>query len=207
MRILIVDDSALFRRMLRRLLETVGYQVVGEAQDGNEAIQLVREQQPDVVLLDVEMPDMDGIETARQIQKVRLTCVVFLTAYDTEDLLAGARDTGGMAYLVKPVDGQTLRRTLTLARARFEDWIALRRANKELAQRNAELKEALETIRTLRGLLPICAWCGRKIQQEDGTWVELESYVEAHTEVEFTHGICPDCLARLHRREEDPTNH
>lgn len=205
MRVVMVDDSDLFRRTTCRVLEMLGYQVVGEGRSGSEAIQLVKALRPDLVLLDVEMPGMNGIQAARRIQETCPTPVVLLTAYDTDDLLVDARDAGVAAYLVKPVDPHTLRRTFTLAQARFEDWMALRKANEELAKRNAELEEALNTIKTLRGLLPICAWCGRRIQQEDGTWVELESYVEAHTEVEFTHGICPHCLAKMRGGGKDTT--
>ena len=196
-RVVLVDDNELFRRSTRRILDRLGFKVVGEASNGQEAVALTEKLRPDLILMDIEMPEMSGIEAARHIQNARPTPVVLVTAYDSMDLIREARDVGVAAYLVKPLDPHELERTVTIALARFEDWVALRQANEALAQRNEQLQNALAAIKTLRGLLPICAWCGRKIEAEDGTWVSLESYVQEHSEAEFTHGICPDCLSRL----------
>ena len=84
-----------------------------------------------------------------------------------------------------------------IALARFEDWMALRRANQALEEKNEQLQKALREVKTLQGLLPVCAWCGRKIETETGDWVSLESYIEEHTDAQFTHGICPDWLVNL----------
>jgi hypothetical protein len=73
---------------------------------------------------------------------------------------------------------------------------ALDRANVELQKRNMELQEALNTIRTLSGFVPICAWCHKKIQDEEGQWIRLELFIEEHSEARFTHGICPDCAKK-----------
>ena len=197
-RVLIVDDSDLFRRSTSRILEVFGYKVVGEACNGRQAVLQTVELRPDLVLMDVEMPELSGIEAAREIQSHHPTPIVLLTAHDSLDLIHEARDAGVAAYLVKPLDPHEMQRIVTIALARFEDWMALRRANEELAQRNLELQKALGAIKTLRGLLPVCAWCGRKIQNEAGEWVSLENYIESHSEAEFTHGICLDCLQKLH---------
>ncbi|MGC9520382.1 MAG: ANTAR domain-containing response regulator [Anaerolineae bacterium] len=197
LRILVVDDSELFRQSTHQILEMLGNEVVGEAGNGREAIAMTQELQPDLILMDIEMPQMSGIEAARRIQMSHPTPVVLLTAYNTPDFLREARDAGVAAYLVKPLNPEELQRMMLIARARFEDWMTLRRLNEELAERNVQLQKALKAIKTLRGLLPICAWCGRKIETEDGTWVSLESYIEAHSEAEFTHGICPDCLRKM----------
>ena len=196
-RVLIVDDSELFRRSTCRILEVLGYDVVGEAQNGRQAVEKTLTLHPDLVLMDVEMPELSGIEAAREIQKCHPTPVVLLTAHDSLDLIHEARDAGVAAYLVKPLDPQEMQRIVTIALARFEDWVALRHANEQLAQRNGQLQKALKAIKTLRGLLPVCAWCGRKIQNEAGEWVSLEYYIESHSEAEFTHGICSECLQKL----------
>jgi AmiR/NasT family two-component response regulator len=196
-RVLIVDDSELFRRSTSRILQVLGYEVLGEAENGRQAIEKTLTLRPDLVMMDVEMPELTGIEAAREIQQVHPTPVVLLTAHDSLDLIHEARDAGVAAYLVKPLDAQEMQRTVTIALARFEDWVALRRANEELAERNAQLQKALKAIKTLRGLLPVCAWCGRKIQNETGEWVSLESYIELHSEAEFTHGICSECIQKL----------
>lgn len=196
-RILIVDDNMEFRTTTSRVLSILGYEVVGEAQDGAEAVGQLAHASPDLVLMDVEMPNMNGIEAARRIQQIRPTPVVLLTAYDSLDIISEARDAGIAAYLVKPLDARELQRTLTIAMARFEDWMALRRLNHELKERNAQLEKALATIKTLHGLLPVCAWCGKKIETENGEWVSLTSYIEDHSEAKVTHGICPDCLPNI----------
>ena len=101
---------------------------------------------PDLILMDIEMPEMSGIEAARHIQNARPTPVVLVTAYDSMDLIREARDVGVAAYLVKPLDPHELERTVTIALARFEDWMALRQANEELAKRNEQLQNALAAI-------------------------------------------------------------
>ncbi len=196
-RVLVVDDSELFRRSTCRILEMLEYRVIGQGATGREAVSLARELEPDLVLMDVEMPELSGINAAQEIQRHQPTPVVLLTAHNSMDLIQEARDAGVAAYLVKPLDPQELQRIVTIALARFEDWKALRVANQQLAERNTQLQKALKAIKTLRGLLPVCAWCARKIEDGHGRWVSLESYIEAHSEAQFTHGICPECLNRL----------
>ena len=199
---LVVDDNELFRQSTGRILHALGYRVVGEADNGLAAIDRVQELRPDLILMDVEMPELDGIGAARRIQQVCPTPVILLTAHDSKEVLRGARDAGVAAYLVKPLDSRELQRMATLALARFEDWMALKRANAELAKRNAQLQKALGAIKTLKGLLPVCAWCGRKIETEEGEWVPMETYIESHSEAQFTHGICPECLEKFQSSRE-----
>ena len=196
-RVLVVDDSELVRRTTTRILTALDYTVVGAAEDGRRAVAMVQELRPDLVLMDVEMPELGGIEAAREIQRVCPTPVVLLTIYESLDLFRAARDAGVAAYLAKPVEPRELQRTVMIALARFEDWMALRQANQALAERNEQLQKALSEVKTLPGLLPVCAWCGRKIETETGDWVSLESYIEDHSDAQFTHGICPDCLVNL----------
>ena len=145
-RVLVVDDSELFRRSTCRILQVLGYNVLGEAENGREAIEKTLALRPDLVLMDVEMPEMSGIVAAREIQKTHPTPIVLLTAHDSLDVIREARDAGVAAYLVKPLDAQEMQRLVTIALARFEDWVALRRANEELAKRNAQLQKALQAI-------------------------------------------------------------
>ena len=112
------------------------------------------------------------------------------------------------AYLVKPPDAGELRRAIVIALARFGELRELnrlnqelKRLNQELQKRNQQLERAVKTIKTLSGLVPICAWCGKKIQAEDGEWVRIEAYIEKHSEAEFTHGICPDCLTKFKEKK------
>ena len=189
-RVLVVEDEALVAEMVRGLLEESGYTVIAEAADGREAIALTESLQPDVVLMDIEMPDLDGIEAARRIQTASPTPVVILTAHETPQLVNQASQAGVGAYLVKPPRARELERAITIASARFNDLMALRRLN-------AELEAALTQVKTLRGLLPICASC-KKIRDDDGYWHQVEAYISSHSDATFTHGICPVCLEDLY---------
>lgn len=121
MRIVIVDDESLIRMDLRDILEAAGHDVVAEGTNGVEAIQLAKEFGPDVMLMDVKMPELDGIEAARQIGYNRLAPVVLLTAFSQDDLVEKARQSGVYGYLIKPLREEELVPTLTMALGRFQE--------------------------------------------------------------------------------------
>jgi AmiR/NasT family two-component response regulator len=189
-RVLIADDSTRMRRVLQRLLTLMGYVVVGAAENGQRSLQAVLDLRPDVVLTDIEMPDMDGIEAARLIQKRCPTPVVVLTAHQYPGLVERASAAGVGAYLVKPPSEEELQRAITIAIARHNDLI-------ELSRLNAALTQALEKVKTLHGLLPICAAC-KRIRNDKGYWQQVEDYVREHSDADFTHGICPECAHKLY---------
>ena len=103
MRVLIVDDESLIRMDLRDIIESCGHEVVAEGTNGVEAIQLCKQHKPDIILMDVKMPELDGIEAARQIGFYHEAPVVLLTSYSQQDLIDKARDSGVYGYLIKPV--------------------------------------------------------------------------------------------------------
>ena len=124
-RVLLAEDEALIRLDLREMLEEEGFDVVGEAADGEQAVELATSLTPDLVICDVKMPKMDGITAAAQIAKDRIAPVVILTAFSQRDLIERARDAGAMAYLVKPFQKRDLLPAIEMATTRFAELRAL----------------------------------------------------------------------------------
>ena len=137
-RILIADDESLILMDLREMLTNLGYLVVGEANDGRSAVNMARELGPDLVIMDVKMPDMDGIEAAKVLTEERVAPVLLLTAYSQQDLIERAKEAGVVGYLVKPFRESNLAPAIDITLARFEEFQALQ---KEVE----DLEEALET--------------------------------------------------------------
>ncbi|GAB3687943.1 ANTAR domain-containing response regulator [Saccharopolyspora dendranthemae] len=148
-RVLVAEDEALIRLDLVEMLREEGYQVVGEAGDGQEAVRLAEELRPDLVILDIKMPKMDGIEAASNIAGDRIAPVVILTAFSQRDLVERARDAGAMAYLVKPFAKRDLVPAIELAVSRFTEVQALESEVNDLNER----LEARKTIEKAKGLL------------------------------------------------------
>src|SRR5947207_9401109 len=126
MRILIAEDETIIRLDLRDLLERSGHEVVAEARDGEEAIALAREHKPELAVMDVKMPRLDGIEAARRILDERPIPIVMLTAYGQEELVSRAVEAGVFGYLVKPFREQDLLPAIAAARARHDELQAVR---------------------------------------------------------------------------------
>jgi response regulator NasT len=149
MRILVAEDETIIRLDLRALLEQAGFEVCAEARDGAEAIELARSERPDVAVLDVKMPKVDGIEAARQILEERPIPIVMLTAYGQDELVQRAAEVGVFGYLVKPFREQDLLPAIRTARARHDELAALR----EEAESLAEALAARKAIERAKGLL------------------------------------------------------
>jgi two-component system, response regulator PdtaR len=124
-RVVIAEDEALIRLDLKEMLEEEDYEVVGEAGDGETAVKLAVSQRPDLVILDVKMPVLDGLSAAEQIAEQRIAPVVILTAFSQRDLVERARDAGAMAYLVKPFTKADLVPAIEMAASRFTEARAL----------------------------------------------------------------------------------
>jgi response regulator NasT len=134
-RVVIAEDVAIIRLDLKEILEEDGYEVVGDTGRGDHAIELVRELRPDLVILDIKMPGMDGLTAARHIATERLAAVLILTAFSQHDLVEQARDAGALAYLVKPFQKSDLIPAIEMALGRHEQLVALERENADLAER------------------------------------------------------------------------
>lgn len=126
LRIVIADDEGVIRLGLRAMLEEQGYQVVGEAGDGKRALDLAGKLHPDLIFLDIKMPGVDGLQSARVLLRDRTVPVIILTAYADRDFVERAREAGVLAYLVKPVREGDLRPAIEMAMGRFREIQALR---------------------------------------------------------------------------------
>jgi two-component system, response regulator PdtaR len=149
-RILLVDDEALIRMGLRVMLRDLGYDVVGEAADGHEAVAQVAALAPDLVIMDIKMPGMDGLEATRRIMAAHPVPIIVLTAYNQQSLVAEAADAGVLAYLMKPVREADISPAIEVARARFAElaWLRRRPAADE-AEQSAAAPRVAEATRRL----------------------------------------------------------
>jgi two-component system, response regulator PdtaR len=148
-RVLIAEDEALIRLDLAEMLREEGYEIVGEAGDGQEAVELALQLNPDLVIMDVKMPRRDGIDAAAEIASNRIAPIVVLTAFSQRDLVERARDAGAMAYLVKPFTASDLIPAIELAMSRFGEIIALEREVATLGDR----LETRKLVERAKGLL------------------------------------------------------
>ena len=151
LRVVVAEDESLIRLDLVEMLREEGYDVVGEASDGEQAVELTVELRPDLVIMDVKMPRRDGIDAASEIAEKRIAPVVILTAFSQRELVEKARDAGAMAYLVKPFTKADLMPAVELAASRFSEISAL---ESEIA----DLQDRLETrklIEKAKGILMV----------------------------------------------------
>jgi CheY-like chemotaxis protein len=204
--VLVVEDEVASAQLLSYILSSGGHQV-RVAYDGLEALELAQRIQLDLILLDVMMPGLNGFQVCERLkgdEATRDTPVLFLSALSEVDDKIRAFSAGASDYITKPFHAKEVlaRVTTHLSLRRLQRQLemangTLEQQNAELQKRNVELQQALHTIQTLSGLIPICAWCGRKIEDEDGNWVPVETYIQAHSHAQFTHGMCPDCFIRV----------
>jgi response regulator NasT len=149
MRILLAEDETIIRLDLRELLEHAGYEVVGEARDGEEAVALARSLEPDLAVMDVKMPRLDGIDAARAILEERPVPIVMLTAFGQRELIERAAEAGVFGYLVKPFREQDILPAIETARARHAELVAARAEADSLS----EALVARKAIERAKGLL------------------------------------------------------
>ena len=189
-KILIADDHPATRTLLQDILGS-DYTLL-MACDGNEALSIVREQADiDLVLLDIIMPHINGYEVCRQLKEnpaTREIPVIFLTVMNEESDEAKGFAAGVADYIVKPISRLRLK-------TRIANQLQLLEQKQLLHKKNLELQEAMDQIKTLRGILPICSFC-KQIRNDQGYWQQVEEYLKYHTNAQFSHGVCPDCLKK-----------
>jgi PleD family two-component response regulator len=190
--ILVVDDTPANLRLLFRLLTEQGYRVRAVSSGAN-ALESIQQALPDLILLDIMMPEMNGYQVSEQLkrdERTRDIPIIFVSAMDEVQDKVMAFRAGGVDYVTKPFQAEEVL-------ARVQTHLRLRRLQKQLAQRVCELEDALAQVRTLRGLLPICASC-KKVRDDQGYWHDVEEYLHEHAHVDLSHGICPDCFQKLY---------
>ena len=194
--ILVVDDSPETRSELQSILAVAGYQQIVLAESAHEAFQrlsLANANAPaeavEVVLMDIMMRDTDGVEACRRIKadkRYQDLPILMVTAIKAGAFLETAFAAGAADYVTKPINRLELLTRLSSA-------LKLTREMDRRKAREKELEQALQEIKVLRGILPICSRC-KKIRDEHGQWHSVESYIKGHSEADFSHLICPECL-------------
>ncbi len=149
LRVVVAEDEALIRLDLVEMLTEAGYEVVGQAGDGEAAIAITEKEKPDLVVMDVKMPKLDGISAAERIANQRIAPVVILTAFSQKDLVERARDAGAMAYLTKPFTIEDLMPAIELAVSRFQE---IKQLDAEVTDLQEQLK-ARKLIEKAKGIL------------------------------------------------------
>lgn len=196
-KVLVAEDDYLISQDIIRELKASGYLNIIEAADGDEAVEKTCSLHPDVVLMDIMMPKLDGLGAAQKIMACCPTPIVILTAYESPDSVNQAGNVGVSAYLAKPPRPGELERAIIIGMARHADLMELQRLNSELAK-------ALTEVKRLQGILPICSSC-KKIRDDNGYWKQLEAYISEHSEALFSHGLCPACAEKAMKEIEGYT--
>lgn len=194
-RVVIAEDEALIRLDLKEMLEEEGYTVVGEAGDGEKAVELAREHRPDLVILDVKMPILDGISAAEKITEESIAPVLMLTAFSQRELVERARDAGAMAYLVKPFTQGDVVPAIEMAVSRFTELKTLEKEVADLTQRLETRKlvdRAKSVLQTQYGLTEPAAF----------RWIQKTSMDRRLSMQQVAEAVIEDAAEKRQREQE-----
>jgi response regulator NasT len=183
----IAEDEAIVRLDLKEIMEEEGYEVVGETGRGDEAVELVRSEAPDLAILDIKMPGMDGLSAAREISADRLCAVLILTAFSQRDLIEQARNAGALAYLVKPFQKSELLPAIEMALGRFAEMKALDEQVKSLEE-SLEVRKAVDRAKGI--LMDELDWKER----ESFSWIQKTAMRERVTMLDVSRRIIDGSL-------------
>ncbi|MFH1943011.1 MAG: response regulator transcription factor [bacterium] len=202
MRILIAEDDPISRRLLATHLTQWGYDPIVTC-NGNEAWRVLRQaDSPQLAILDWMMPGMGGLDVCRSVRNKKSSpyiYIVLLTAKERKEDIAEGLDAGADDYVTKPFHSRELRARVRVGKRLLD-------LQNTLARNVEKLEEALSKVKQLHGLLPICAYC-KKIRDDQNYWQQVEGYIASHSEVKFSHGICPDCFEKFVRTEIEKAYH
>jgi len=193
MKILIAEDDPVSRMMLQATLRKAGHEVTA-TEDGDQALRTMSAPDaPRLAILDIMMPVMDGIEVCKRLRALpggERPYIIMLTAMNRSEHIVFGLSAGANDYVGKPFVKEELLARVGVGQRMLELQAAL-------ANRVAELEAAMEHIRVLQGVLPICMHC-KQIRNDQGYWVRLEEFIHHHSEAEFSHSLCPDCLEKYY---------
>ena len=191
-RILVVEDDPNVCTVLTARLESLGYEICGTAESGFEAISGVYRHHPDLVTMDILLKgEMNGIQAAAKIAEQSDVPIIFMTCLSDQQIFERALQTHPYGYIIKPYEINELRSAIEIAMVKHDTAM-------EREALIARLQKAQRQVRTLSGLLPICASCKRIRNDDNRSWQAIEEYIASHSEADFTHGICPECADRLY---------
>lgn len=194
--ILVVDDNIGNLRLLTAILKNQKY-IIRTAIDGAMALKSVRANPPDLILLDIMMPEPNGHEVCRQLkadEKTEEIPIIFISALTDILEVVKSFTLGGVDYITKPFHEEEVV-------ARVQTHLNVRNLQKRLKEKNDQLQKALDEVKTLRGIIPICASC-KKIRDDKGAWKQVEAYVATHSYASFTHSLCEECSEELYGDQE-----
>jgi len=191
--VLIVEDESIIAMEMEARLAAMGYRVIGCAASADAALEMIQGDKPDIVLMDINIQgETDGVMLARKIREDEDIPSIFLTAYSDDLTISRAVGSSPVGYLTKPFSDREVKAAIEVGLYKEEKEKELKRQKAELERANKKLQEALNNIKVLRGLLPICAWC-KSVRDDDGYWQEVSAYIAKNSHAEITHSICPSC--------------
>jgi DNA-binding response OmpR family regulator len=193
--VLIVDDEPMSVEILCHHLKN-DYTVM-LAHNGSEALEMISHTKPDIILLDLIMPEMDGYEVYKAIRRLPALDgipVLFITALPDVECEAMGLEMGATDYIHKPFSADLVRLRIKNHLAFSQERSLLLQRSRELQEMNTKLEATLARVKMLEGIIPICMYC-HKIRDDKGAWNRLVEYISAHSEALFSHGICPDCAS------------
>ncbi|MBC7900339.1 MAG: response regulator [Saprospiraceae bacterium] len=192
MNILIAEDDPVSCRILEETLTNWEYDVT-VTKDGNDAWEILqRDDTPMLAILDIMMPGMDGLEICRKVRKLdkpQSPYMLLLTAMSGKDDVVRGIEAGANDYLTKPFHREELR-------VRVGVGVQMLNLQATLFERVSDLEAALTQVKQLQGILPMCSYC-RQVRDDRDYWQKVEGYISDHTDIQFSHGICPDCYVKV----------
>lgn len=209
MKILIVDDDATSQKLLKGILDRNGYTRIQLSSSGEEALDEIWKEPPDLILLDIFMPGIGGYEVCKRVRTNESTAnipILIVTggAVEADESLAESFEAGATDFITKPIKTIELvsrvKASLTIKQKHDQLFDELRKrllAEKEKEKLIIELQQTLVQVKKMSGLLPICSYC-KQIRDDKGYWNQIEEYLRNHSEVDFSHSICPDCAQKHH---------